>query len=136
MTSKNFQLDIVSPSRTVYSGMVQSFSAPGVVGNFQVLFNHAPLLSSIDVGEVKVIDAEGKKLLFATSGGFVEVKSNKVILLAESAERADEIDIARAEQAKARARERLAQKNSEVDYDRARLALIRSLNRLKTSPKM
>lgn len=136
MTSKNFQLDIVSPSRTVYSGTVQSFSAPGIVGNFQVLFNHAPLLSSIGVGEVKVIDEDGKKLLFATSGGFVEVKSNKVILLAESAERAEEIDIARAEHAKARARERLAQKSAEVDFDRARLALMRSLNRLKTSPKM
>ena len=136
MASKNFQLDIVSPNRTVYSGTVQSFSAPGVVGNFQVLFNHAPLLSSIGIGEIKVIDADGKKLLFATGGGFVEVKSNKVILLAESAERSDEIDVVRAEKAKMRAQERLAMKNAEIDLDRARVALLRSLNRLKTSPKM
>ncbi|MHB1050933.1 MAG: F0F1 ATP synthase subunit epsilon [Bacteroidota bacterium] len=136
MASKNFQLDIVSPNRTVYSGTVQSFSAPGIVGNFQVLFNHAPLLSSIGIGEIKVIDAEGKKLLFATSGGFVEVKSNKVILLAESAERSDEIDLVRAEKAKQRAQERLAAKNVEIDLDRAKVALLRSLNRLKTSPKM
>ncbi len=136
MASKNFQLDIVSPSRTVYSGTVQSFSAPGVVGNFQVLFNHAPLLSSIGIGEIKVIEADGKKLLFATGGGFVEVKSNKVILLAESAERSDEIDVVRAEKAKMRAQERLAMKSAEIDLDRARVALLRSLNRLKTSPKM
>jgi F-type H+-transporting ATPase subunit epsilon len=136
MASKNFQLDIVSPNRTVYSGTVQSFSAPGVVGNFQVLFNHAPLLSSIGIGEIKVIDADGKKLLFATGGGFVEVKANKVILLAESAERADEIDVVRAEKAKMRAQERLAMKSADIDLDRARVALLRSLNRLKTSPKM
>ncbi|MBI2428983.1 MAG: F0F1 ATP synthase subunit epsilon [Ignavibacteriales bacterium] len=129
--SKNFQLDIVTPARTVYSGEVQSFTAPGVVGSFQVLFNHAPLLSSVGVGEVKVTETNGRILHFATSGGFVEVKSNKVILLAESAEQAGDIDIPRAEKAKARAHERLALKSKEIDSMRAQAALARSLNRLK-----
>lgn len=128
---KNFQLDIVTPARTVFSAEVQSFTAPGVVGSFQVLFNHAPLLSSIGVGEVKLTDVNGKKINFATSGGFVEVKENKVILLAESAERSDEIDIERANEAKARAQKRLSEREESVDIDRAQLALLRSINRLK-----
>ncbi|HAP35378.1 MAG TPA: F0F1 ATP synthase subunit epsilon [Bacteroidetes bacterium] len=135
MANKNFQLDIVTPASTVYSGEVQSFTAPGVVGNFQVLFNHAPLLSSVGVGEVKVIESNGAKLLFAISGGFVEVKSNKVILLAESAERSDEINIDRAEKSKKRADERLASKDKSLDPDRARVALYRSINRLKIASK-
>lgn len=132
---KKFQLDIVTPARTVYSGDVQSFTAPGVVGSFQVLFNHAPLLSSIGVGEVKVTELNGAKIHFATSGGFVEVKTNKVILLAESAEKSADIDVQRAEKAKARAQERLAQKTKEVDVTRAQAALARSLNRLKIAAK-
>ncbi len=135
MINKNFQLDIVTPANTVYSGEIQSFTAPGVVGNFQVLFNHAPLLSLIGVGEVKVIETNGAKILFAISGGFVEVKSNKVILLAESAERSDEINIARAEKSKKRADERLASKDKSLDPERARVALYRSINRLKIASK-
>ena len=135
MADKNFQLDIVTPAKTVYSGVVQSFTAPGVIGNFQVLFNHAPLLSSIGIGEVKVVEADGSQLRFAASGGFVEVKTNKVILLAESAEKSDEINVERAEKAKVRATERLAKKDRETDVERARIALNRSVNRMKIASK-
>lgn len=131
MAEKMFHLDIVTPSKTVYSGEVESFTAPGVVGSFQVLFNHAPMLSSIGIGEVKLKESEGAKKRFATSGGFVEVKGNKVILLAESAESAEEIDISRAEKSKHRAEERLQTRAAEIDQDRARAALLRSINRLK-----
>jgi F-type H+-transporting ATPase subunit epsilon len=130
MSGKNFSLDIVTPTRTVFSGEVQSFSAPGVLGGFQVLFNHAPLLSSIKVGRVKVVDVTGKEIHYATSGGFVEVHANQVILLAETAERSDEIDVQRAEEAKRRADEELLKKEN-VDEERARAALVRAINRLK-----
>ncbi len=130
MAGKNFSLDIVTPTRTVFSGEVQSFSAPGVLGGFQVLFNHAPLLSSIKVGRVKIIDVSGKEVHYATSGGFVEVNANKVILLAETAERSDEIDVQRAEEARRRADEQL-RKEEDVDEERARAALVRAINRLK-----
>ena len=135
MADKKFQLDIVTPARTVYSGEVQSFTAPGVMGSFQVLFNHAPLLSSVGIGEVKVTEASGEKIRFATSGGFVEVKANKVILLAESCERADEINAERAEKSKMRASERIANKTKDIDIDRAQIALARSINRLKIAGK-
>jgi F-type H+-transporting ATPase subunit epsilon len=133
MAEKSYKLEIVTPKQILFSGEVTSFTAPGVLGGFQVLRSHAPLLSNISVGEVKLVDAEGNEHRYATSGGVVEVKDNKVILLAETAERSDEIDVERAEAARDRARKRLAKKSAEVDADRARLALFRALNRLKVS---
>jgi F-type H+-transporting ATPase subunit epsilon len=130
---KTFHLEIVTPRRTVYDADVESFSAPGTLGGFQVLVNHAPLLSSIRVGAVKVVEPGGNELHYATSGGFVEVRDNRVTLLAETAERSDEIDAARAEAARTRSAERLATKTSEVDTDRARAALQRAINRLKVA---
>jgi F-type H+-transporting ATPase subunit epsilon len=136
MAEKIFKLEIVTPKKVVFSGDVTSFSAPGVLGGFQVLKSHAPFLSSLSIGEVKVIDAAGNESRYATSGGFVEVHENKVILLAETAERSDEIDVWRAEAARERARKRLAKKRAEIDDDRARLALYRAMNRLKVTDQL
>jgi len=133
MPDKSFSLEIVTPQKVVFSGDVTSFSAPGVVGSFQVLRSHAPLLSTTTIGIVKVVDAAGKEMHFATSGGFVEVNDNKVVMLAETAERSDEIDVNRAEAARDRAKKRLEGKRSEIDVERARLALHRALNRLKVA---
>lgn len=135
MGEKNFQLEIVTPRKVIFSGEVTSFSAPGVVGGFQVLKSHAPLLSSIAIGEVKLTDVSGQEFRYATSGGFVEVRENKVIMLAESAERSDQIDVERATAARDRAQERLAAKREDTDAERARIALLRALNRLKISQK-
>ena len=129
-----FSLDIVTPTRTVFSGDVRSFSAPGEAGSFQILFNHAPFLSSITVGQVRVVDPTGAESRYATSGGFVEVNNNKVILLAETAERSDEIDVQRAEKAKERAAQRLREEER-IDEERARVALARAINRLKIAEK-
>ncbi len=135
MAEKAFKLEIVTPKKVVYSGDVESFTAPGVVGSFQVLYNHAPLLSSIGVGEVKLRDAQGNEVRYATSGGFVDVVKNNVTFLAETAERANEIDVDRAHAAKERANKRLVERNVETDTDRARIALSRALNRLKIAQR-
>jgi F-type H+-transporting ATPase subunit epsilon len=135
MTDKIYRLEIVTPNKVVFSGDVTSFSAPGVIGGFQVLRNHAPLLSNIAVGEVKVVDAAGSESRYATSGGFVEVHENKLVMLAETAERSDEIDVTRAEAARERARKRIADKEAGTDIERARLALHRALNRLKVAAR-
>lgn len=136
MADKAFKLEIVTPKKIVFSGDVVSFSAPGVVGGFQVLKSHAPLLSNIAIGEVKLVDTSGLELRYATSGGFVEVHENKVMMLAETAERSDEIDVSRAEAARDRARKRLAEKVADTDSDRARLALFRAMNRLKVADQL
>jgi F-type H+-transporting ATPase subunit epsilon len=131
MADKILQLEIVTPRRVVFKGEVTSFSAPGVVGGFQVLYNHAPLLSSLKIGEVKIKEASGTEFHYAISGGFVEVRENHILLLAETAERTDEIDAERAKASRDRAQKRMAEKKSDIDFERARLALYRALNRLK-----
>ena len=133
MSEKAFHREIVTPKKIVLSAPVSSFTAPGVVGGFQVLKSHAPLLSSITAGEVKVVSDDGSETRYATSGGFVEVRENKVVMLAETAEQADQIDVKRAEFARDRAEKRLAEKRVENDIERARASLQRALNRLKVS---
>jgi F-type H+-transporting ATPase subunit epsilon len=132
---KAFSLEIVTPARVVFQGEVTSFSAPGTLGGFQVLYNHAPLLSSLEVGVLKVRDLEGHDTLYATGGGFVEVKDNRAVVLAESAEIPGEIDVARAKAAMERAKKRLETPGPDTDVDRARVALARALNRLHLAKK-
>lgn len=124
-------LEIVTPERKVYSGDVESVSAPGVMGNFQVLRDHAPFLTEITIGEIRMKEPSGNELQYATNGGFVEISGNRIILLAETAERKDEIDIERARTARSRAEERIERKEPGTDLPRARLALARAINRLR-----
>ena len=135
MAERTFKLEIITPRKLVYSGAVVSFSAPGVVGGFQVLFNHAPLLAAVGIGEVKVRDPQGAQRRYATSGGFVDVLNNSVTMLAESIERPEEIDKPRAEAAKQRAAQRLAERRVDTDLDRARVALARAMNRLRIAER-
>jgi F-type H+-transporting ATPase subunit epsilon len=131
MADKTFLMEIVTPRRVVFKGEVTCLSAPGVVGGFQVLYNHAPLLSALKIGEVKIIEANGTEFQYAISGGFVEVRDNHVLLLAETAERTDEIDAERAKASRDRAQKRMAEKKTDIDFERAKLALARAINRLK-----
>lgn len=135
MYEKLFQLEILTPGKVVFKDEASSLSAPGVAGNFQVLFNHAPFLSALDVGEIKVKDKSGTDVSYATSGGFVEVKENHVVVLADAVERTDEIDVERAKAAKERAQQRLKSMQMDVDLERARAALSRANNRLRLIEK-
>ena len=126
----SFQLDIVTPEKTVYAGSVQSLRAPGSEGGFGVLARHAPMLTSLEIGPLLFVEEGGKERRMAISGGFAEVRRDGVALLAETAEFAGEIDTERAQTARNRARKRLAQR-SDIDMARAQTALTRALNRLK-----
>lgn len=106
-----------------------SCSAPGTLGRFQILVDHAPFVSQLNVGELR-IDVPGEDFTFATSGGYIQVLENKVLLLLDSCEAADEIDVQRAESAAERARARLKEKGTDIDVERAKSALSRALNRL------
>lgn len=129
----DFQLEIVTPEKRVYSGAVQRFQGPGTEGSFGVLARHAPLLTSLQVGQIRFLDAAGKVRRMATSGGFAEVGRNQVTVLAETAEFAEGIDTARAQVARRRAQERLEKKEEGIDLARAEAALARALNRLRVS---
>lgn len=131
MANNTFHLEIVTPRRVAFKGEVENVSVPGVVGGFQVLYSHAPLLSSLEIGELKFTEANGTECHYATSGGFAEVRDNKVVLLVETAERTDEIDKERAKTARDRAKTRIKERKPKTDFQRAQFALKRALNRLK-----
>ena len=131
MYERSFSLEIVAPDRVVFQGEATSVTAPGTMGGFQVLFNHAPLLSSLDVGPLKVKNTQGVDTVYATGGGYLEVRENNVVVLVESAEKPEEIDVERARSARARAEGRLKVHDPSLDSVRAELALARALNRLR-----
>ncbi len=129
---KEIFVEIITPSKSAYKGQVISITVPGTLGNFQVLYNHAALLSSLEIGKIQIEDATGQHIEFATSGGTVEVRDNKVLILADSVESAEEIDVERTKRAIERAKERLATRGKgDVDILRAELALQRAVNRMK-----
>ena len=128
------RLDIVTAERLVYSEEVDVIIAPGVEGQLGILPHHAPLMTMLEPGEL-LVRRGGEELSMAISGGFLEVRPDRVIVLAEAAERAEEIDLARAEEAKRRAQERLSHRVPEVDVARTEAALRRSLARLKVGER-
>ena len=129
-----FQLDIVTPEKTVYSGEIEHFQAPGVDGSFGVLARHQPLLAALGIGLVGLREADGTtERTLAISGGFANVSGDGATILAEAAEFDDEIDIERARAARERAQERLDNRTPDVDVERAQTALARSFIRLRVS---
>ncbi|MCU7496404.1 MAG: F0F1 ATP synthase subunit epsilon [Ignavibacteria bacterium] len=132
---KELFLEVVTPSKVAYAGNIKSVTIPGTMGSFQVLYNHAPLISSIEIGPVKIVEENGSVRFFAISGGTVEVKDNKILVLAESIEEAPEIDVERAKKAVERAKERLKEGSLNFDVDRAQASLSRAMNRISISTK-
>jgi len=126
-----FHVDVITPDRTEFSGDAISLVAPGIEGYLGVLAFHAPLLTALTVGEARVTEPDGRSIYFAVSGGFLEVAYNNAILLADTAERADEIDVARAEAARKRAEEaRARHPSADPAFAVAEAALLRALTRL------
>ncbi len=123
------QLEIVTPDRMVVSQSVDYIGVPGVEGEFGVLPHHVPLLSALAIGRL-YFRADGTTHQAFISGGFAEVSGNKITILAEAAELAENIDVARARAAMERAQARLATSADNVDMTRARLALQRAVSRL------
>jgi F-type H+-transporting ATPase subunit epsilon len=131
-------LEIVTPSKSAFKGEINSITVPGTKGSFQILVNHAPIVSSLEVGHIKIELKDNTVQNFATGGGTIEVNNNKILLLADSIEKVEEIDVERALNAKERAEERLARRNTDkdIDVERAEYALARALNRIKLKEKI
>jgi len=128
-------LEIFTPDKPIFNEEVESVTIPGTMGGFQILKNHAPLISTFDVGVV-IVNSGSETAYFSTSGGTVEVNDNKILILADSIESVDQIDVDRAEKAKERAEEILKRKKEEdVDELRATTALKRALNRINAKEK-
>ena len=127
-------LEIVTPDRSVVAEKVDEVEIPGAEGYFGVLPGHTPLLAMLQVGELWY--RKGSETVYLSIAfGFAEVLPDRVTILAQLAERADEIDIARAEAAKRRAEERISQPALEMDYERARIAMMKALIRLQVASR-
>ena len=132
----NLRVDIVTAERVVLSEEdVDRLIVPGIEGELGVLPLHAPLLTTIQPGVLRVVKGE-EETTMAITGGFIEVRENRVTILADAAERGEEIDVARVEEARRRAEERLASREATVDMVQAEMALKRALVRLKAAEQI
>jgi len=127
-------LEIVTAERQTFSGEVSAIIAPGVEGQLGILPHHAPLMTMLQSGEM-IVRKDKEEIYLYISGGFLEIRPDKVIVLADACEHCNEIDTDRAEEAKKRAEERLKNPLQGVDHARAQAALLRSLTRLKVAEK-
>ena len=134
MLPEKIQLDIVTPERAVLSEAVDEVILPGVEGYLGVRPGHAPLLTTLKVGEILTRKGNERSHL-AVSWGFVEVLPDRVSILAETAERAEQIDLDRAVRAKERAEQRLKSPDPDVDFHRAQVALEKALIRIQVASK-
>ena len=135
--AEKINLEVVTPKGAIVSEDVDIVTAPGFTGEFGVLANHAPFLSTIKVGTLRY-KKDSNEVELMISGGFCEVSNNKITFLIESAEHGHEIDVDRALQAKERAEKRLAQareQQEKFDRTRAEAALQRALARLKIAQR-
>lgn len=130
----SIRLDIVTAERVVFSEDVDIVVAPGVEGQLGILPHHTPLMTTLQEGELQIRKG-GEEFFLAISSGFLEVRPDRIIVLADAAERAEEISIARAEEAKRRAEEELSHHPPEIDTARAQASLQRSLIRLKVAER-
>ena len=119
----SIQVDIVSSEKEIWSGEANMLFAPGVLGELGIAPRHSPLLTRLKPGEVRVVDKKDSEVSYFISGGILEVQPHLVTILADTAIRAEDIDEARALEAKQRAKETMADRKSEIDYARAQAEL-------------
>ena len=133
MNNKKFQLDIITPNGSRILGSVDYLRAPSIDGLFGVMAKHIPSIIAINPGEIKVV-ADGKETLYATSGGYADIKKEGVMLVLETAERGDEIDIDRANKSIERATKHLKDKTK--DIEKSKLAIEKAKVRISISKKL
>jgi F-type H+-transporting ATPase subunit epsilon len=136
MLPEALELIVVTPERQLLQEAVVAVTMPGQQGELGILPGHAPLMTELGIGELRYRTADASLLVsISVISGFAEVLPDRVTVLAETAERAEEIDLKRAEEAKARAEHRLASSDPNIDWDRATVALQRALIRIQIARK-
>lgn len=127
-----YKLEIVTPERKFFNGVVEAISIETLSGRIQILANHTPYASGLLPSVIKINQADGNKFAVVT-GGFIQFMNNEAMILADSAEWPEEVDTDRAKEAYERAKQRIDAKDDKVDKKRAKLALLRAAARLKAS---
>lgn len=132
--AKTFNLEIVASDHPFFKGECEMLCFPGLDGEFGILADHEPMVTCVVAGELRfLVDGEWKYA--AVSSGFVEIAQNRVVLLSDTVERPEDIDVNRAKEALMRAEERLRQKQSIKEYYQSKIALERAMSRLKVTNK-
>ena len=131
-----FHLDIVSPEAEIFSGLAEKLFVSGEMGDLEILFNHAPLLTSLKPGPVWIVKQNGQEELFYISGGMLEVQPKVTTILADTAIRAKDVDEAEAVQAKKRAEQILSLHAKDFDYAQAQSQLLEAAAQLKALKKI
>lgn len=133
MADNTFLLQIVTPEQILFRDEIQFLVVPGAEGELGVMRNHAPLVASLKIGVLRYKDEAGNYRRMALSGGFLEVVDNVARVLAETAERGEDIDVIRAKAALERAERRIAQRSEDINLARAEMALQRAIARIKAA---
>ncbi|MDJ0877128.1 MAG: F0F1 ATP synthase subunit epsilon [Halieaceae bacterium] len=134
--SMTIHCDIVSAEQEIFSGLVESLVATGSQGELGVNYGHAPLLTDLVPGPIRIVKQNGEEEVYYVSGGFLEVQPGVVSILADTAIRADDVDEAAAEEARQAAEKALAEQTGEFDYGRAAAQLAEAAAQLRTLQKM
>ena len=129
-------IDIVSAEAEIFSGTVTQVFAPAEMGEVGIMPRHAPMLSKLKAGEIRVSDQDGEEYSFFVNGGIIEVQPHVVTILSDTAMRAADIDEAAALEAKARAEAAMSEKKSVLDYARAKAELIEAIAQIETIKKI
>jgi F-type H+-transporting ATPase subunit epsilon len=129
-------IDIVSAEAEIFSGTVTQVFAPAEMGEVGIMPRHAPMLSKLKAGEIRVSDQDGEEYSFFVNGGIIEVQPHVVTILSDTAMRAADIDEAAALEAKARAEAAMSEKKSDLDYARAKAELIEAIAQIETIKKI
>ncbi len=129
-------VDVVSAEEEIFSGPAEMLFAPGVMGDLGILPRHAPLLTRIKPGEVRIVTGEGEEQFYYVSGGMLEIQPEAVTVLADTALRAKDIDEAAAMEAKERAEKALAERSSEIDYATTEAELAEALAQLQAVQRL
>jgi F-type H+-transporting ATPase subunit epsilon len=129
-------LDIVSAQEQIFSGWAESVSATGLLGEIGIMPGHAPLLTQLKPGQVRVVKQGGEQEIFYISGGMLEVQPHHVTVLADTAQRADSLDEAAVLEAKKRAEEALANRDADLDYSKAAAELARAIAQIRAIEKL
>lgn len=132
-TTTAFDFEVITPEGSAFRGRVTSLRLQGREGSFGILAHHAPLVAALDAGPARVVAEDGKVHVFAFGEGFVEVRKTGVRALVDFSNRKEEIDRARAEEARKRAAERVRSPDPKIDHVRAEAALRRALARLSAA---
>ena len=133
MAEPQLSIEIVTLKRVIFSGVVEGVTAPGTVGYFGILKGHTPFVTSLQPGVFAMTLPQGGRKTMAISGGFLMTDGEKVIVLADSAEAPDEIDLDRARASRDRAQKRLGENPPDLVVERAKASLARALTRLKVA---